>query len=144
MREVFGMPNRVAGASMNLPNIFCALFQYDTFPVMYKSGLNSVPHFDAHIEVYSPEKIVRVNYDTPYIKGLPVTLTIREKLGDGGFQERTVRKTYEDPYTLEFMELYRCAVEGIAPKTSAEDARQDLELYRMILQANAAQGAFED
>lgn len=137
------MPDRMAGASFRLPGIFCAIFQYSDFPVVYESGLSEVPQFDAHIEVYCPNKIVRVNYDTPYVKGLPVTLTIREKLGDQGFQERIIRKTYEDPYTLEFLDLYNCVINRKAPKTSAQDARQDVELFRMILREGATQGAFK-
>jgi hypothetical protein len=90
--------------------------------------------------VYSQEKIVRVNYDTPYVKGLPVTLTIREKVDNGeregdGYQERTVRKTYEDPYTLEFLEFYRTVVGKLQPKTGARDARQEIDLWKMILKA---------
>jgi predicted dehydrogenase len=138
MREIIGMPQGVAGACLTFPGIFCVLFQYDDFPVTYECGLSEVPDFDAHIEVYSPSKIVRVDYESPYIKGLPVTLTIRENVGEGGFQERKIRKTYQDPYTLELLELYDCAVNGTTPKTSAADARNDIELFRMILRAGAS------
>ncbi|KAI6780464.1 uncharacterized protein J7T54_002862 [Emericellopsis cladophorae] len=137
MREMVGMPSRVVGASLGLP-IWNVLFQYEGFPVSYESGIIDVPRFDAHIEVYSRNKIVRVDYDTPYVKGLPVTMTIREKIdsarGDG-YQERIVRKTYEDPFTLEFLEFHRCATNKFPPKTSAADAREDLDLIKMILQA---------
>lgn len=138
MREIIGMPRGVKGAFLKLPGIFSVLFDYGAFPVAYESGLSNVPEFDAHIEVYSPDKIVRVNYDTPYIKGLPVTMTIRENLGNGGFQRREVRKTYEDPYTLEMLELYDCVVGGKQPKTGAVDARQDVELFQMIMKAGFA------
>lgn len=137
MREILGMPRRVAGASLTFPGIFSVLFQYDTFSVTYESGLSGVPQFDAHIEIYSPDKIVRVNFDSPYIKGLPVTMTIRDKIGEGGFQERYIRKTYQDAYTQEMFELYDCIVNDKTPKTSAVDARNDIELFRMILQADA-------
>ncbi|GJC89415.1 inositol 2-dehydrogenase [Colletotrichum liriopes] len=137
MREIIGMPNSVAGACLSFPGIFSVLFKYDDFPVTYESGFSNVPQFDAHIEVYSPNKIVRVNFDTPYVKGLPVTMTIRELVGKDGFQERTVRKTYQDPYTNEFLEFYDCVVGGKAPKTSALDARNDIELFKMILRADA-------
>ncbi|KAJ5974036.1 hypothetical protein N7481_011246 [Penicillium waksmanii] len=110
------------------------LFRYDNFPVVYESGLSDIPFFGAHIEVASPRKTVRVIFDNPYIKGLPVTLLIREKIGDG-FQERKIRKTYEDPYTLELLDLYDFVVNGKTPKSGAEDAKKDLELFRMILQA---------
>ncbi|RSL51428.1 hypothetical protein CEP54_011405 [Fusarium duplospermum] len=137
LREMVGMPSKVVGASLGLP-IWNVLFQYDGFPVMYESGIIDVPRFDAHIEIYSQRKIVRVDYDTPYVKGLPVTMTIREKIdsakGDG-YQERTVRKTYEDPFTLEFLDFYHCAVNKTSPKTSAVDAREDMDLIKMIMQA---------
>ncbi|KAE9379507.1 oxidoreductase family protein [Stipitochalara longipes BDJ] len=135
MRELLGMPTRVLGASLNAAAIWTVLFQYPSFPCTYESGINNVPIFDAHIEVYSNDKIVRVNYDTPYVKGLPVTLTIRERIGDRGYQERMVRKTYEDPYTLEFLEFYRVVVEGREPKTSVRDARQEVDLWGMIMRA---------
>ncbi|GKT47576.1 inositol 2-dehydrogenase 3 [Colletotrichum spaethianum] len=137
MREIIGMPSSVAGACLTFPGIFSVLFKYDDFPVTYESGFSNVPQFDAHIEVYSPNKIVRVNFDTPYVKGLPVTMTIRELVGKDGFQERTIRKTYQDPYTNEFLEFYDCVVNGKAPKTSALDARNDIELFKMILRSDA-------
>ncbi|KAK6210042.1 oxidoreductase [Colletotrichum tabaci] len=137
MREIVGMPKSVAGACLTFPGIFSVLFKYDDFPVTYESGFSNVPQFDAHIEVYSPNKIVRVNFDTPYVKGLPVTMTVRELVGKDGFQERTVRKTYQDPYTNEFLEFYDCVINGKAPKTSAADARNDVELFKMILRADA-------
>ncbi|KAI5928354.1 hypothetical protein F4810DRAFT_127 [Camillea tinctor] len=137
MREIIGMPQRAAGACLTFPGIFAVLFEFDGFPVTYESGINDIPDFDAHIEVYSEKKIVRVEYDTPYVKGLPITMIVREKIESGGFQERKVRKTYEDSYTLEFKELYECVVNGKEPKTSAVDARKDIELFQMILKAGA-------
>jgi len=136
LREMVGMPSRVVGASLGLP-IWNVLFQYQGFPVMYESGIIDVPRFDAHLEIYSREKVVRVDYDTPYVKGLPVTMTVRERIdsarGDG-YQERTIRKTYEDPFTLEFLEFHSCATQKTSPKTSAMDSREDLDLIKMILQ----------
>lgn len=111
------------------------LLQYPSFPVSYESGIINVPTFDAHIEIYAKDKIVRINYDTPYVKGLPVTMTIRECLEKDGFQERLIRKTYEDPFTLQFLEFHRCAVGGESPKTSAVDAREDLDFIKMIMRA---------
>jgi predicted dehydrogenase len=141
MREIIGMPRTVLAASLGFPGIYTALFEYDKFAVTFESGINNVPVFDANIEIYSEDKIVKVQFDTPYVKGLPVTMTIREKVGGRpgtssfGFQERVVRRTYEDPYTLEFLEFHDCVVNGKKIKASTQDARNDLELYRMILKA---------
>ncbi|KAL2830037.1 hypothetical protein BDW59DRAFT_141651 [Aspergillus cavernicola] len=138
MREVIGMPKSVKSAMLQLP-IWTATFDYGTFPVVYESGINQVPVFDAHIEVYGADKIVRINYDTPYIKGLPTTMTVREKVtgprGEICYQERHVRATYEDSYTMEFKAWYKCIVNGQGPKTTIEDARQDVDLMQMLMRA---------
>ena len=141
MREIIGMPQACLGASLRPHGIWTALFQYHGFPVIYESGINNIPVFDACIEVFSTDKSVRVDYDTPYVKGLPITLTIRERVegrpgsGSNGFQERVIRRTYEDPYTLEFDAFYQCVVENETPKTSVADARKDIDLFAMILKA---------
>lgn len=140
MRELLDLPTSVLGASLQQGSpIWSVLFQYAGFPCTYESGINNVPVFDAHVEVYSNEKIVRVDYDTPYVKGLPVTMTVRERIENGGagdgYQERIMRKTYEDPYMLEFLEFYRCVVGRLEPKTGVKDARQEVDLWKMILRA---------
>lgn len=81
--QLIGMPKKVLGALSS---------SYDGFAATYESALNQVPVFDAHIEIYSAEKIARVNYDTSYVKGLPTTMTVSEKVGEAGYQERTLHK----------------------------------------------------
>lgn len=110
------------------------LFKYPSFACSYESGIDEIPRFDAHLEVYSKSKQVTVQYDTPYVKGLPITMTVRECV-DGAYQERLVRKTYEDPYTLEYKELYALATGGKQVKTTAEDAMKDLKIFQMIMYA---------
>lgn len=138
LRELVGLPQKVVGASLAFP-VWTAILQYEGFPVVYESGILDVPIFDAHIEIYSKTKHVSVNYDTPYIKGLPVTMTIKEKIpaarGGDSFKQTTIRKTYEDPFTLEFLAFYKNVTEKTTPKTSAKDAREDLDLIRLIMQA---------
>ncbi|KAL3460374.1 hypothetical protein BJX64DRAFT_278563 [Aspergillus heterothallicus] len=138
MREAIGMPKSVKAAVLTFP-IWTATFDYGTYPVVYESGLNQVPLFDAHIEIYGAEKIVRINYDTPYVKGLPTTMTVREKTtgprGEECYQERYVRTTYEDSYTVEFKAWYDSIINGQPTKTTIEDARNDVDIIRMLLRA---------
>jgi predicted dehydrogenase len=136
MREALGMPISVTGASFPQAGglFFGALFKYPTFSVSYESGIDNVPRFDAHIEIYGQNKTIRVDYDTPYVKGLPTTMHISENV-DGALRETTLRTTYEDPYTREMKELYAMIVDGASIKTTAEDARQDLAIFKMIMQA---------
>ncbi|KAL4968902.1 Gfo/Idh/MocA family oxidoreductase [Aspergillus stella-maris] len=138
MREAIGMPQSVKTAVLKLP-IWTATFDYGSFPVVYESGINQIPIFDAHIEIYGQDKIVRIDYDTPYVKGLPTTMTVRERTtgprGEGCYQERHVRTTYEDSYTVEFREWYEIIMNHKEPKTTIEDARQDVDLMRMLMSA---------
>ncbi|KAJ5543360.1 Oxidoreductase N-terminal [Penicillium sp. DV-2018c] len=138
MREALGMPVGVLGASFceaEGRQFWSALFQYPSFAVSYESGVDEVPRFDVSIEVFGENKTVKVCFDSPYVKGLPTTMHIREKLEDVSFQESVVRKTYEDAYTLEMKELYAVVVEGKPVKTTAEDARKDIEIFGMIMKA---------
>ncbi|KAF1850047.1 NAD(P)-binding protein [Cucurbitaria berberidis CBS 394.84] len=133
MREVLGMPKACTGVSMH-SLFFTATFEYESFAVSYESGLDGVPRFDAHVQVYGANKTVKLQYDTPYVKGLPITVTVDESTPSGGYQQRTVLPTYEDAYTAELTELYACLVKGKAIKTTVADALQDLEIFRMVLQ----------
>ncbi|KAJ6051233.1 hypothetical protein N7499_010596 [Penicillium canescens] len=138
MREALGMPTGVLGASLCTaqgPQFWSALFQYPSFAVSYESGIDEVPRFDASIEVFGKQKTVKVCFDSPYVKGLPTTMYIREKLEDGSFRESMTRKTYEDAYTLEMKELYEFVVNGKPAKTTSEDAKKDLEVFGMIMKA---------
>ena len=77
-------------------------------------------------------KTVKVQYDTPYVKGLPVTLHIAENV-DGAYKEIMIRKSYEDPYTQEMKQLWSLVVEERPVKTTAQDALQDLEVFTMAM-----------
>ncbi|PYH84783.1 NAD binding Rossmann fold oxidoreductase [Aspergillus uvarum CBS 121591] len=136
MREVLGMPTKVLGANLGFP-FWNVIFQYPGFAVSYESGIDSIPRFDAHIEIYSQTKSVRIQFDTPYVKGLPTTLHICERDHDG-YRETTFRRTYEDPYTLQLKELYNWVLRGTPVKTTAADAEQDCRIFQMILNAGAS------
>ncbi|KAH7384712.1 hypothetical protein BKA64DRAFT_581558 [Cadophora sp. MPI-SDFR-AT-0126] len=134
MREALGMPLAVLGVHCGFP-FWSVLFQYPGFAVAYESGMNQVPRFDAHIEVYGHEKIVRVQYDTPYVKGLPITLHVSENV-NGALREAVIRETYEDAYTQELKQVYERVRLGKAVKTTIGDARLDIEIFQMIMQAD--------
>lgn len=95
---------------------------------------SNIQDLQSAIEIYSQQKTVRIQWDTPFVKGLPTTLHITENIGSG-LKETTIRRTYEDPYTLEVKELYEWAVNGKPIKTTVEDARHDMEVMQMIMKA---------
>lgn len=86
--------------------------------------------------MYSARKTVRVQFDTPYVKGLPVTMHTAEKAEGGALKTSVVRTTYEDPYTREMKALYDWYVHGTPVKTTIEDAEKDLKIFGMMMGSN--------
>lgn len=136
MREVLGFPTGVAGVSVNDP-FYSAIFNYqnesgEPFAVTYESGIDGVPEFDAHLAIYGEKKRVAIKYDSPYVKGLPIKVTVQEMNAAGEFENREMLGSYEDAYTAELQELYACVVHGKQVKTTVQDAINDLKLYDMM------------
>lgn len=135
MRELLGMPRRVIAAThWNGGRHYHAILDYGDFHAAFESGTDIQARFDAQIEVVSPTKTIRIQYDTPYIRHLPTTLHIRETAGDA-FTETVHRPTYVDPYTHELVHFHDVIHGRATPKTTPEDAREDIRLFRMIIDA---------
>jgi len=135
MRELIGMPKKVLGASRLANGGFMnVLFEYEGFNVNFETGTDAQGRFDAHIEVYAQNKSIKIEYDTPYIRNLPITLTVTETVGDS-YSQNVIRPTYTDPYTTEINYFYDMVTKGLTPKTTPEDAMEDLAISKMIIDA---------
>ncbi|RAO73750.1 uncharacterized protein BHQ10_009762 [Talaromyces amestolkiae] len=136
MREALGgVVNSIEGVSVNDP-FYSAIFTFPStsaaggeFSVTYESGIDTIPDFDAHLSIYGSNKRVSIQYDSPYVKGLPIKVRVEEVNEYGEKQVREILSSYEDAYTAELTEMYECFVNGREIKTSAEDAVEDLRLY---------------
>ena len=73
------------------------------------------------------------------MKGLPVTLHLCENV-DNAYHETTIRKTYEDPYTLELKALYALIADGVPVKTTIDDAAEDTKIFQMIMKSSLRPG----
>ncbi|EJT98665.1 NADP-binding protein [Dacryopinax primogenitus] len=113
MRQVLGMP---------VSRFVSAMFDYGSFVCTYETGVDQVGRFDACVEVFGGDKRVKLDYDTPFIKGLPIHII-------------KIIPTFEDPYTLEMKELWDAIVEGKEFKSTVEDARKEVEIWAMIVDA---------
>lgn len=143
MREAIGFPESVAGVSANAP-FYSAIFNYknktgEPFAVTYESGIDSVPRFDAHLTVYGERKTVSIQYDTPYVKGLPIVVKVHELNEAGEATTREILSSFEDAYSVELQEMYKCFVEGKPIKTTAQDAIRELELFDLMYKQHAHQ-----
>src|SRR6266849_8045097 len=119
MRELFGMPRGVIAARQT-GTFLTALFAYEDFTVTFETGIDHNRRFDAHIQVYGETKEIRVQYNTPYIRHLPTLLFLNETHGEA-YEERVIRPTYTDAYTVELLHFYEVVTTNAQPKTSAED-----------------------
>ena len=133
MRELLGMPKRVI-AARQWGSFLTALFDYERFTLTFETGIDHNRRFDAHLTVYGESKEIRVQYDTPYIRQLPTRLFINETRGEA-FEEREIRPTFTDAYTMELLHFYEVVTHNTRPKTSAEDFLYDLDLFEMIINA---------
>jgi predicted dehydrogenase len=135
MRELIGMPKRVIGAAQwNGGRYITALLEFDGFVASFETGVDKQRRFDAHLKVYGTTKSIRVQYNSPYIRHLPTTLEIQETVGDA-YTESVERPTFKDPYTIELETWYDVITKDMQPKTTIEDYKQDLEMFRMIMES---------
>lgn len=152
LRETLGSPESVEGVSVNEP-FYSAIFNYknksssssssssssdsagEPFSVTYESGIDAVPRFDAHLAVYGEKKRVHIQYDSPYIKGLPIKVVVEEVNEAGEFQTREMLGSYQDAYTTELQEVYAAFAEGKPIKTTVEDAMQDIAIFDSMYKA---------
>jgi predicted dehydrogenase len=135
MRELLGMPKRVVSAAQwNGGGYITAILEFDGFYATFETGVDDQRRFDAHIEVFGQTKSLMVKYDTPYIRHLPTTLEVKETIGEA-YHESVKRPTLKDPYTVELEYFYDVVTKGLKPKTTPEDYKNDLVLFKMITDA---------
>ncbi|SPO26317.1 uncharacterized protein UTRI_03906 [Ustilago trichophora] len=145
MREgLGGKPDSCLSAFASNDGMFIsASFQYsnsgignkgtDKFNVLYTTGIHQVGVFESYLEVWTDQRILRIDIDTPYVKGLPINVTVKENDQDGHYSEKIIRPTYQDAYTTEFLDLHQALTTGKDLKTTPQDAMEDLDIFDMIM-----------
>lgn len=134
MRELIGMPKAVLSATQRHGGrVVTASFDYGHFVCQFEAAVDAIPHFDAYLEVVRPTEIVRVDYDTPYIRHLPAKLTLLKAHGPAGISTDQSFPTRADSFGFEWRGFHTNIMQQLRPKTSLADARQDLELFRDMI-----------
>lgn len=134
MRELLGMPKSVLHASMRRGGgAMTAVFDYGDFVCQYEVCGFELARFDAHLEIFGQHRIVKVEYDTPYIRHQPARLTVTEAKGEYGVSEAHSHPTRTDAFVVEWQRFHRSVVDGDPVKTNVADARLDLELFAQIM-----------
>ncbi|RDL40120.1 Uncharacterized protein BP5553_00099 [Venustampulla echinocandica] len=140
MREVLGgLPEEVLASTDNA-RWYTTMFDYknrtephERFTCLYETGIDSVPRFDSQVAVFGEDKSVTICYDTPFVKGLGITVEIDELNEHGEKCHRSIQTSYEDAYTAELRDLHECIAAGKEIKTTVVDAMKDLELFDMMM-----------
>lgn len=133
MREMLGMPQRILYAGQRQRGLYLsAAFDYGSYICHYETGIDNLARFDASIEVYGADQVVRVDYDTPYVRNLPIRLVVTRTSGRGVIEENE-HPGWGDPFVSEWEALYQNIQDKRLPKTSPEDFRQDLELFGAMI-----------
>ncbi|WYZ44977.1 hypothetical protein EsH8_VIII_000293 [Colletotrichum jinshuiense] len=140
MREVLGGLPETILASTDNARWYTTMMEYrkgpgpnDRFTCLYETGIDSVPRFDSQVAVFGENKSVSICYDTPFVKGLGITVEIDEFNEHGEKTHRSLQTSYEDAYTAELREWYETVVNGKEIKTSAKDSLEDLKLFKMMM-----------
>jgi predicted dehydrogenase len=139
MRELLGMPVRVLYAASRGEDgrSISAAFDYGSFVCQFETGIDLIPRFDAHIEVFTPSRVVRVEYETPYIRNMPGRLVVTD-VDHAGMARRAESLAWRDPFAVEWEAFHASINGGPAPKTSLTDARQDLVLFKEMISSMRA------
>jgi len=134
MRELLGMPKRVLyAAQRHGGRCISAAFDYERFVCHYETADHQMAHFDASIQIYGADQIVRVQYDTPYIRNLPVRLAVMRGNGRGGVVESSENPCWGDAFVEEWKAFFECIRSDMPSKASPTDFRADLELFREMV-----------
>ena len=142
MRELLGLPRGVAYATARHAGTYVsATIDYGAYVCQYETGVDAIPRFDAHIEVYGSERVLRVQYDTPYVRNLPVRLSLLDANGRGGVVERAIHPAWGDPFVAEWLAFADSVTRRAPPSASAADFRHDLELFAAMVELMSADPA---
>ena len=135
MRELLGMPRGVLFAAHRQGGRYLtAAFDYGDYVCQFETGVDEVPHVDTTMHVYGATKRLHLRYDSPYVRNLPVRLTVTEANGAGGTTTHVAHPSWEDAFLAEWRAFHANVTERRRPKTSPADARQDLELFAAMIE----------
>jgi predicted dehydrogenase len=134
MRELIGAPQGILYAAQRSGGrVITAAFDYGGFVCQFETGVDRIARFDAHLEVHTPDEILRVDYDTPYVRHLPARLTVTRGVDPAGMSVETRFSTRSDSFVAEWRAFHANISNGTRPKTSIEDARNDLVLFKEMV-----------
>lgn len=91
-------------------------------------NLHGVPDYHERITIFCTDRIVELEFPSPYLRHLPTRLRVRRRGGGQALEVQEHRVSHEDAFR-EQLRAFHAAATGQAPVlTTAEQARRDIEL----------------
>jgi predicted dehydrogenase len=141
MRELLGAPEGVLYASQRSGGDYVtAAFDYGDYVCQFETGVDDIPRFDAHLEVYGRDRVIRVQYDTPYVLNLPIRVSTVEANRKGGVVERREHPVWGDAFVAQWESFHGHVTEGTTPKSSPQDFREDLKIFAQMIALMQSRG----
>ena len=135
MREMLGMPQKVLHATQRHGGRYLtAVFDFGDYVCLFTTGVDNIPRFDTYLQVYAAEQVIRVDYDTPFVRNLPITLTVTETTDGLNNTRRVTHPGWGDAFTEEWRAFHNSVISGGPAKASPQDFRHDMLLFREMIQ----------
>lgn len=132
-RELFGLPSEIKSVVVKGEQVV-AVLKYDQFLAIYEIvNDQKVVQFDATIEVFQGDRLIRVKYETPYLRYQPHQVEVIESTLTE--TQTTVHGPYyQDAFENELVVFQDCIKSGRQPKTTLEDSIHDLTFFKQLIE----------
>lgn len=145
LRGLLGRPRGVlAAAARDGGSCLSALLDHGGFLCHYEIAVDSVPRFDACIELFTGSARISLKYDTPYVRNLPVTLELVRNDGRDGLLRETFQPEWSDPFVSQWQAFHENITTGSPPDSPPAAFREDLELVLELVRAMQPEGSPPD
>lgn len=139
VRGAFDSPEEVLSAEIwNGGRYITATMRYpgDCRCVFY-TGLHHVARFDERLSFVSPDRLLEIEFPSPFLKSAPTLVKLHEQRG-GSYHLETITTSYQEAFKEELLHFHDCIVHDRTPRTNALDSRKDYQLLLDIVQAYRA------
>ncbi len=137
LHGALGLPSRVISTEIWSNGLaYASLFAYDDdLRCVFDTGI--VPNlriFEESLTVYSPDRIVSINFPSPFLKNAP-TVVDESSMEDGLYRASQTTASYQEAFKQELLHFHECIVEGKTPETPLSEGREDITFLIEMIKA---------
>ena len=131
VRELVGYVPEVKSVAVDGEHVII-VFQFKGFLGVYEIvNDQDIVQFDAAIEIYQHSRRMQIKHETPYLRYQPHTFEVVESTKTDS-QTITYGPDYHDSFENELRYYHDCIESGKQPKTTFEDAMEDIKMFQDI------------